>query len=256
MASDADQLQDRLTVLAEKGARARRRGVGDIGWDRGPVLPIWAPRALCAGAISQFYIGELATAELCRRLKGRLGSDVADRCLDLQIADEERHARLYAAYLERIGGIRAPDPAVWRGLACALEWAGAPQAQILAYHVILEGEALALQRNVGDWLPCPLFRQISRSIAGDEARHVAFGRIYLRATLPQVPLGERLEMQAQLKSLWLDSTLEVLTRFAPIRLGARRFGRRWLDQRWDQWLRVMGGLGLFDQAETHLFQKT
>ena len=255
MASDEVRLQVRLAALAEKGERAQRRGAGDIDWDQRPVLPLWAPKALCAGAISQFYIGELATVELCRRLKGRLGSDVADHCLDLQIADEERHARLYAAYLERIGGIRAPDPAVRRGLARALEWTGPPQAQILAYHVILEGEALALQRNVGDWLPCPLFRQISKSIARDEARHVAFGKIYLRATLPQVPLGERLEMQAQLKSLWLDSTLEVLKRFAPIRLGARRFGRRWLDRRWDGWLRVMGGLGLFGRAEARFFLK-
>ncbi len=255
MASDEEKLQERLAVLADKGVRAQRHGRGDIDWDKGPALPIWAPKALCAGAISQFYFGELATAELCRRLKGRLGSDAADHCLDVQIADEERHARLYAGYLEGIGGIGTPDPAVSRGLAGVLAWTGAPQAQILAYHVILEGEALALQRNVGDWLPCPLFQKISKSIARDEARHVAFGKIYLRATLPRMPLGERLAIQAHLKSLWLDSTLEVLRRFAPIRLGARRFGRPWLDRRWAGWSQVMGSLGLFERAEAHLFVK-
>ena len=86
--------------------------------------------------------------------------------------DERRHMTYYERYLARFGGVGAIEEGVAMAYEGALSWPGSHHGAILAFHVVLEGEGLRVQRLYGDWFPCPLFRQINALIGRDEGRHV------------------------------------------------------------------------------------
>ncbi|NJO67750.1 MAG: hypothetical protein HC826_02170 [Rhodospirillales bacterium] len=125
-------------------------------------LPFWLPNRLTRSAVSQFMHGERQTAVLCRHLLPSIDEADARVCLEMQIADELRHADLYRRYLAPLGPPAPPQPALARIFNSLQRWRGGPEGPILILHLILEGEALWLQKRVEMWLPCPLFRSMSR----------------------------------------------------------------------------------------------
>ncbi len=240
-------LTAQLENLAAKAAAAQACLV-ELDWEaQAPKLAPWR-RPVARGIVTEFIGGEEATARLCREIAPRISLPAARKCLQYQVEDETRHAALYRRYLARIGG-QAPqrnflDAAVDRSLS----WNGAPEAALLAFHIIVEGEALALQDKARDWIPDPLFEEMSRQIARDEARHVAFGKIYLAQSLPNLPLQERIEIYRWLRGLWFES----VTGLAGGGLGgimAAKLPRSWMQKRWDGWTDSLRATGLFAGAE-------
>lgn len=122
----------------------------------------------------------------------------ARRFLGTQTADEGQHARVYRAYLERLGDIAPIDEAVATALEGGLEWSGSYHGPLVAF----EGEALRLQQEFSELFPCRLFRQVNGRISRDEARHVAFGRIYLGDKLAALPFNERVAIYHWVRELW------------------------------------------------------
>jgi phage FluMu protein gp41 len=161
--------------------------------------------------------------------------------LALQLADELRHVHVYEHYLRRVGEITAIDEA----LATVLEAAAAPISTmaetVLAYHVLLENEGLMLQQAFLGWIDCPLFRQINRCTSRDEARHVAFGRLYLGRIGAQLDAEERAAAAATLERQWRQCAPALLRRYAG-HLG-RRLGRDWLERRWSHHQQTLRELG-------------
>ena len=226
----------------------------DFDWDQPAVLPFWLPRSPAASAISQFYHGEIATAQMCRRIRSRMDGPATGAFLDAQADDEQRHARIFLAYLEKIGGPDPRPPAIAKQFEKAIAWQGAPAAVILAFHAILEGESLRLQQAIERWLPCPLFKEISAAVARDEARHIAFGKIYLRETLPHLPREERLEIYCWTRDLWFGAIRNAVERFAPPGFFRPAGGFRcWAAAEWRERLDDLENLHLFAPEERRDF---
>ena len=188
------QLGSRLIKLAAKGRDREHAEEDAFSWARAPKRPFWLPLQSYAGIIADLHFGELATAEACRRMATSLPEQEAKACLEVQHDDEQFHARLYARYLARLG----VEGMVTSGLRDAYErclsWPGDPLGLVLAFNVVLEGEAMRLQHHFTTRFPCPLFAQLNRRILTDEGRHIAFARIYGRPTLQRLDTEERIAL--------------------------------------------------------------
>ncbi len=220
-----------------------------IDWDRDVALPRWFPRRLAIALVSQFLYGERATTQMCERLIERFEDAESKICLRLQIADEDRHAEAYTRYLTRLGDIAPPDTAMADAVAGMDDWQGPLEGFLVAYHIVLEGEALRTIEGLGDVLPCDLFQAISRRVAVDEARHVAFGRMTLQQRLPRLNFHQRRAIYRWVRDLWRDCAGGTLSGFSVPELMTRGLRRRWLDEGWIRHRRSMIDVGLLAPAE-------
>jgi len=233
----------RLEALAVKGERSQW-SMDDIDWSRGPQVPRWLPKRLYRSIISQFQYGERMTVELCRRLANELGDPVLIRCVELQAKDEARHADVYARYLQSIGVTLDPDPALRDALTAALHHPGPPALPMLAYHVILEGEAMRTLEDLRGTFPCPLFTEISKRTARDEARHIAFGRLYLKAVMPTLTTAEKAELVRDLRGFWAACADGILAGYRVPGFFSRPLRRRWAADGWRQHAAALADVGL------------
>jgi len=240
------QTGERIAALAQKARMAQAASTLEIDRWRWPSLPVWLPRRLAARAVTQYFHGEIATARACDSLRHRVGLPAAREFLALQAAEERRHAALYDAYLNRLGGRYPHRLAIEATYDKALSWNGAPEAVILAFHAVLEGESLRLQRVIDKWMPCPLFREISAVIGRDEARHIAFGRVYLRGALPCLSRRERLAIFEWIRALWFGAVRDAIADVAPPGLFRAGGGwERWLAVEWEERMDDLQSLKLF-----------
>ena len=194
LATDGD---NRLTKLLENVTDGQWSPIEDIKWDQEPMLPTWISPKLYAAAVSQLYYGEIATIWACQRLLAELTGARVRQFLRAQINDEERHAETYLGYLRKLGDVAPMDESLATALAGTMTWLGSYHGLIVAFHILLEGEALRLQQDLIKWFPCPLLSQINKKISRDEARHVAFGKILLQNddTRRRRPPGDGLEAE-------------------------------------------------------------
>jgi hypothetical protein len=249
-----DSIEHRLVALTAKMEAAQHQNPLDFDWSRPIKLPFWLPKRVAASAITRFQVGELATANVCHQIRDHMDISVGRDFLDMQARDEQRHAHLYGLYLDKLGGPDQRSTSVGRAYDQAASWQGAQQAIILAFHGVLEGESMRLQQAVDRWLPCPLFKEISAVIAQDEARHVAFGRLYLRETLPSLPRSERLEIFQWIRALWFATVRDALSQFAPPAM-MRAYGglAGWMDAKWQDRIDDLEAMRLFDRDEREEF---
>jgi hypothetical protein len=251
----SDQSVDALSELVAKGERAHFQRDLDIDWLAPARLPLWMTHRMAVWAVSQFQHGEMATAEMCASVSADLSCAQSRIFIETQYRDELRHARLFKAYLLKLGAstpVSAPQLE-----ACfdrARDWRGAPDAVLLAFHVILEGENLRIQNSIDSWMTCPLLKEIGRVVARDEARHIAFGKHYLRGSLPTLSLAERLEMYRWLKELWHQGAAVVIARLMPPLLVGRRSVRDYMSAAWRERERDLENVCLFSRAERRLFR--
>ena len=244
----------RMARLLAK-ARAAQRSIDEgIDWDLGPQLPFWWSRSTLAESVSQLYHGELATAGFCRRLAKQLHDPIAIECLQLQIADESRHAMLYNRYLEQLGGRRAIGAALALAIRRVGAWQGPLEGQVLACHIVLEGEALFLQDAFARLVPCPLFRQINHGIIRDEARHVAFGKIFLHQRLPRLRAGRRREIYRWLRDLWWTVARANVTATKGRLFRARRGPGTSMEACWARQQANLLAIGLVDRGDLAALQ--
>ncbi len=247
-----------LVALCQKAERAQWRAADVADWPEKKALPRWLGRKFQVQVLSQLYHGERATMAMCQRLKGNIDDPWAKRCLDFQIIDEERHARVYLDYLNGIGELQPLNPVLKRAYDRALGWSDRPEGLIAAFNIILEGEALFTLDYLGNWFGCPLFGRINAGIRRDEARHLAFGRAYLAAALVRLPLNDRLEIYNWLKALWHDTAAEIFA-CLPIPLSSlflRRRCRAWVENGWQDHLRVFKDVGLLKGNEIAIAEGT
>ena len=240
---------DPLTQLIDKAAGDHWVPEIDLDWDQRIRPPLWFRKSTYRSLVSQFHHGECAVHDLCETLRPRLDDSSARRFLALQVADEAKHARVYARYAERLGGVAPIDEILARALAESLTWPGSPAGPILAFHLVFEGGAMALIERLVARLPCPLFRAINARIMIDEARHVAFGAHYLGAQLPRMSADERLALFRWVRDLWYRAGIETERRYTlPVAL-VTRLGGGWLAAGWRRQARLLVSIGLLSEAE-------
>ncbi len=211
-AASGDSAEDvRLARLAQHGGGLALVDATNLAWQKGPRPPRWLSRRLFAGIVADLLYGETVTARACVHISDLLKDSAAARaCLAAQAADEQAHAALYGRYLDRLDVPGRVNPGLEEVYQRCLAWSGHPVALVLAFNVVLEGEALRLQRFLAERLSCPLFCALNRRILMDEARHVAFGRIYGPARLAGLDAEQRIAIYRWLRSLWWDCSGLVL----------------------------------------------
>ncbi len=237
-----------LAQLAIKARAGQWSAADDIDWRRPPRLPFWITREQARAAISQLYHGEIATSRMCRALLGGFPAGAARLCLEFQIDDETRHALAYERYLEALGGVAAVDPTLAWVLQAAGRGPAGPLGAMAAFHVVVEGEVLRVQDQLARLLPCPLLRQINRRVSRDEARHVAFGRLYLGGALAGLPSEARGELYGWLHGLWRRTT-DLAVAESVGSATARRLLHAWLSGGWRHHQAALRRIGLVPEAE-------
>ena len=249
-AVEREHQRERLARLAATAAAGQWAAEEAIDWARMPRVPPWVSRPAVRFALSQLFHGEEATARLCENLLAEVAWPEARRCLTFQIEDERRHAAVYRRYLEGLGGVAPVDAALAGSLRAAADAPSGPLGAMVAYHVVIEGENLRLQERVTRFLPCPLLRQINRRIARDEARHLAFGRIYLAGRLAALPGEDQRALLAWLRRLWGEAAEAALRNRGHGNLLVRRFLEAWLRRGWSRHEAKLRQLGLAPAGES------
>ncbi|MGF1608237.1 MAG: ferritin-like domain-containing protein [Kiloniellales bacterium] len=244
-----------LAELARKAERAADRRGSSAASDAPLAPPSAVAREHAIARVSQLHHGELMTARICGLLARQVSLAEARRCLALQREDELAHAVLYAGYLDALGG-RTPRQAALELLEQeANAWRGPPEALILAVHVLLEGEAALWQRHAACWLPCPRFLALSREIAQDEARHIAFGRLYLPPALAALSRRERLAIYHWLRDLWTKTWAQLHDGRGELTRVSDSLLRAWSDHRWRHWQGELRRIGLYGIEERAAFER-
>jgi hypothetical protein len=222
---DYDNRVPKLAKLYERGKAAQWNAVTDIDWS--PDISFGAPLAERGGVgavpfgltpecpvapdrwealrwefhawmTSQFLHGEqgalLAT--------GRLVETVPDLDSKLyaasQVADEARHVEAYSMYLSRLGYSYPISPA----LRTLLEQVVSESRWDIIYlgmQIIVEGLALAVFQVKQASSFDPVISQITKLVARDEARHVAFGVLSLQEMYRELTSRERAEREEFVK---------------------------------------------------------
>ena len=195
-----------MRALRNKAHRGQWRLEDGIDWSITARPPGLFMKHFAGRAVGALIAGENATAGACNLLIDILPPGIARDCLELQAADEDRHARAYAGFLERIG--LAPQPHERLSLAVdrLMSWSGPPAGLIFAVHIVLESEALIIQQDLGGDIDCPLFHAINQRVTQDEARHVAFGRLTARRAAAEMDGTERRRTLDEIESIWTDCT--------------------------------------------------
>ena len=220
----------------------------DIDWTQPVRRPRWLSGSAYAGLISQMMYGEQLSHDLIAGPLGQGESAGETRFLKSQAADEARHVLAYQTYLESLGDIAPRET----GFACFAEqvktYDGPSIAIDLAIHAVLEGDALMLQKNLQDWLPCPLLRALNQRISRDESRHVSFGKAVLPGRIARLSADEKAYVAHWLEETWRSSFHALAGRFAsPIVLNRRRRDDL-ADRFWQPHVTRLTALGLIGEA--------
>lgn len=246
-----DLTDDAMSIAHGRASRScdallRRAAAGQwsiadaIDWTLPPAPPRFLRMTTFAGMVAALEAGERATAEACRRMMPLATNETERRFLALQVADEERHAASYAAYRARLDVATPAAEGVAAALAALADWRGPPAGQVVAVHIVLEGEALRLQRGTLARVRCPLFAAINRLVARDEARHMAFGRIAAPILLSAMDAEEKAATVAETHRVWRGALAALATdRHLPGFLA-----RTVAAERWAHHARVLDRLGL------------
>ncbi len=213
-----------LRELYEKGKAAQWNAATDIDWSRelhfgapldvpstsgvhnrrpsdSPVPPAlwntyrWQYHAWLS---SQFLHGEQGALLATARLVETVPSIDEKLYAASQMTDEARHVEAFSRYVDLLGDSYPVNPALESLLSDVVtdnRW----DIIYLGMQVIVEGLALAIFRLGHATSFDPTIRQITRLVARDEARHVAFGMLALRGYHDELTSAERAEREEFLK---------------------------------------------------------
>jgi len=107
-----------------------------------------------------------------------------------QAMDEARHVEVFSRYIRKLDKIYPVQPGLGSLLRDIMEtphW----QAKMVGMQVILEGLALGTFLNVKAATGCALLRSLLTYVTKDEARHVAFGSLYLATEIASMHADDR-----------------------------------------------------------------
>jgi hypothetical protein len=148
-----------------------------------------------AWQISQFLHGEQGALVCTAKIVQQVPSMDAKFYAATQVIDEARHVEAYSRLLhEKFALVYPINPHLQRLLADTLadsRW----DMTYLGMQVLVEGVALAAFGLIRDQAENALARSVTAYVMQDEARHVAFGRLALRAYYPHLTEKERDERE-------------------------------------------------------------
>ncbi|MCP4003843.1 MAG: ferritin-like domain-containing protein [bacterium] len=219
--------------LYEKAKELQWNATTDIDWDRevDPTRPILegegfgfshmpffkrlsktkqeALRAHSAAhRLSQFLHGEQGALMTAATLAHSVPDYEAKLYSSTQAMDEARHVEVFEKYVQRIAIVYPISPFL-KGLIDATLKADHWVKIAIGMNVVVEGLAMGAFHNMIQISGCDLLRDIVVLTMRDEARHVAFGNLYVKHALAQMHPDDREDAA--------DFALMALTSMAPTR---------------------------------------
>ncbi|MFI0351069.1 ferritin-like domain-containing protein [Actinomadura sp. 9N407] len=213
---------ERLRALYERGKAAQWNATTDIDWAAGvgtpghvgllgPDLPLGRDASPVPPERRAAFQWEFHSWMTSQFLHGEQGALLATGRLvvmapDLdtkfyaaaQVADEARHVEAYARYVELLGNGYPVNPSLKRMLDTVVtesRW----DIVLLGMQIIVEGLALAAFRLEHTRSFDPVIAMLTRLVAKDEARHVAFGLLALREIYSELTSREKAEREEFVK---------------------------------------------------------
>jgi hypothetical protein len=158
-----------------------------------------------AWILSQLLHGEQGALMVAGELVAAVPDYEAKLYVASQAMDEARHVEVFGRYIRKLDKIYPAQPVLKAILKAIMEtphW----QAKTVGMQVILEGLALGTFINVRAATGCDLLRELLTYITKDEARHVAFGNLYLTTAIADMHPDDR----AEVEDFALDATRKIV----------------------------------------------
>jgi hypothetical protein len=167
-----------------------------------------------AWILSQLLHGEQGALMVAGELVAAVPDYEAKLYVASQAMDEARHVEVFARYIRKLDKIYPAQPVLKDILARIVQtphW----QSKMVGMQVILEGLALGTFINVRAATGCGLLRELLTYVTKDEARHVAFGNLYLTTAIAEMHPDDRAAVE--------DFALETTKKIVGMRRGMEGF---------------------------------
>jgi hypothetical protein len=167
-----------------------------------------------AWILSQLLHGEQGALMVAGELVAAVPDYEAKLYAASQAMDEARHVEVFGRYIRKLDRIYPAQP-VLKSILVAIMQTPCWQAKTVGMQVILEGLALGTFINVRAFTGCALLRELLGYVVKDEARHVAFGNLYLTASIAEMHPDDRAMVE--------DFALSATTKLVAMRRGMEGF---------------------------------
>ncbi|HYD50131.1 MAG TPA: ferritin-like domain-containing protein [Terriglobales bacterium] len=154
-----------------------------------PTRETFVAHATCQ-LLSQFLHGEQGALMTAAAVTHAAPDYEAKLYSATQTVDEARHVEVYDAYIKKLGLVYPISPWLKEVIDATLQ-SGSFAKTMVGMNMLVEGLALAAFHNMRRQASCPLLRSLTEYVLRDEARHVAFGNVYLRSTIKDMHPDDR-----------------------------------------------------------------
>jgi hypothetical protein len=209
-----------------------------FGFDRLPLIQRLSPTQretftahVTAHLLSQFLHGEQGALMTAAALCHAVPDYEAKLYAATQAMDEARHVEAYQRYIDKLALIYPMGPALKVLIDQTLQadhWVKIA----IGMNMVVEGLALAAFHNMRRTTTCPLLRRLTENVLRDEARHVAFGNVYVGETIRAMHPDDREDVA--------DFAFEAIRALVESQGGTDGRGRRARDPGFVQVLETVG----------------
>ena len=234
----------RLSQLVDKAARAPREAGMGVDWKIALKPRRWIPRRTTARIVSQVLHGERIAMRLCDNIYTNMTNPVARAFLRYQREDELRHVSAYKKYINRLGDITPAGTAMQIVEEGANTAPGGAIGRMVICHLILESEAIRLHGELADLIACPLLDAINNRVGPDEARHVAFGKLFLKSQIDSIDPDTRAALGDHAKRVWQAAAEAIFEETIGTRLIPKWLVEDRLEHAWPRHQLALDELGL------------
>ena len=146
--------------------------------------------AVGAQRLSQFLHGEQGALMTAAALTHAVPDYEGKLYAATQTMDEARHVEVFEQYVRRLGDVYPISPFLKELIDRTLKadhWVKIA----IGMNMVVEGLALGAFHNMRRSTTCELLREITVNVLRDESRHVAFGNLYVGATIADMHPDDR-----------------------------------------------------------------
>jgi hypothetical protein len=252
---DYEPTHQELDTLYETAKKNQWNGSTAIDWSRpvgseGPVLNVQVAFSgtnffsrltpeqqkeveirVSAWRLSQFLHGEQGALMTAAALTHAVPDYEGKLYAATQTMDEARHVEVYDRYIKKLA-IIYPMSEVLKAVIDKTLQADRWVKIAIGMNMVVEGLALGAFQNMRRSTTCPLLREIVEGVLRDEARHVAFGNVYVKEAVAEMHQDEREDVA--------DFAFEAIAAMRGRSAGVARGGAGGFDPGFIQVLQVVG----------------
>jgi len=140
--------------------------------------------------LSQFLHGEQGALMTAAALTHAVPDHEGKLYAATQTMDEARHVEVFERYVRKLARVYPMSP----GLKNLIDTTLTAESWVkiaIGMNMVIEGLALAAFHNMRRQTTCPLLRQLVELVLRDEARHVAFGNVYVSKAIDEMHPDDR-----------------------------------------------------------------